>query len=175
MEEDRIKELKFEQKFYLTNININSEFVSLINSIKLRRVDSHHTSYFDTNENVDLSKLIFKFLENDFILFLKHLNLKTFKLINWWVQKYNKDDFFELHTHGISKNLYSFVLYIDCTEDSAPINFYPPLYPYYMEKPIVIKPTKGMFILFPSYLPHSVSLNNDFKRLILSGNITCHG
>jgi hypothetical protein len=160
----------FTQSIYSKKIEISKEMIDILNSIKLEQKDNNLTSYHIKN-NINDSEKIFSYLNNEFLYLSKILKVKNFVIKKWWVQKYNKGDWHILHTHGTLKNSLSFVLYLDCSEDSSEIVFFGPGYPLIEYEPISFKPEKGLLIIFPSHLPHAVLPNQDYKRFILSGNM----
>jgi hypothetical protein len=162
-----IKTLKFEQKIYLTKVKLSKEDIKLFKDIELIEYEKNANNFF---ENVDEDKKpdIYNIIQEPIEEILKG---HSFSLTKWWVQKYVKGNYHEMHTHGADPFRRSFILYVDCTKESSPVNFYGPGHPLIHTDPIQVKPVKGMLILFPSFLPHEVLNNNDDERLILSGNI----
>ena len=163
-----IKTLKFEQKIFLTKINLVKENIEMFKKMKLLKYERNFNNFFkktyeDENKKSDIYNLIQEPIE-------KIIKTK-FALHEWWVQKYVKGNYHEMHTHGADPFRRSFILYVDCTKKSSAVNFYGPGHPLIHTDPIQVKPVKGMLILFPSFLPHEVLNNNDDERLILSGNI----
>ena len=165
--------INFTQSIYFNKIKINEDMVNILRNIKLDKKDNNLTSFYNENDTA-LSMQIFTYLAEEFSKLNKIIKSDTFRISKWWVQKYNKGDWHILHTHGTIKNSLSFVLYLDCTENSSEIWFFGPGHPTIEYDPIKFKPEKGLLIVFPSYLPHTVLPNEDYKRFILSGNIT-HG
>jgi hypothetical protein len=164
-----IKNLKFETNIYTTNIKLNKKFLSLFEDMHLEEQGDNKNNYYKKQFSDKIKEqTIYSFLEKP----IKNILNANFRLDSWWVQKYEKENFHKLHTHGASPNLKSFVLYLNCTEKSSEIVFYQPGHPLIEDcKPIHIKPIKGLLIVFPSYIPHEVLKNKDNERLILSGNV----
>lgn len=171
-----IKIESFKHKILSFKINLNEKLLEILNSVDLTHYGMNSNNFFNLSEKDKIKETeIFKILSIDFFKILKELNYSRFSILKWWVQKYSENQYHDLHTHGLEPDLYSFVLYLDCTENSSSIIFYPPLYPYFLsENPIRHKPEKGLFIFFPSYLPHTVEINKDKSRFILSGNVKCY-
>ena len=82
-----------------------------------------------------------------------------------------KNHYHDLHTHGHEHHKLSFILYLITTSKSSKTMFYGPGHPLINWKSFEVQPEPGLFILFPSYIPHSVGYNKDNERLILSGNV----
>lgn len=173
IEKKEFNTINFTQSIYFNKIEINEDMVNILKNIKLEKKDNNLTSYYLENDP-DISNKIFNYLANDFAKLNKIIKSNKFVINKWWVQKYNKGDWHILHTHGTIKNSLSFVLYLDCTENSSEVLFFGPGHPTIEYEPIKFKPEKGLLIVFPSYLPHTVLPNDDYKRFILSGNMT-HG
>ena len=138
-----IKTLSFEQKIYLTNIKLSKKDIKLFKDIDLIEYEKNANNFFD-NADKDKKSDMYNIIQ---------------------------EPIHEMHTHGADPFRRSFILYINCTKDSSPVNFFGPGHPLIYSDPIQVKPEPGLLILFPSYLPHEVLPNNDDKRLILSGNI----
>jgi len=163
------KNLKFETTINTAVIKLDKKFLSLFKDMDLQPNQNNKNNFFKKSfsDTIKTHK-IYDYLKKPITNILK----VDFKLDLWWVQKYEKEDYHELHTHGASNKLKSFVLYLNCTDKSSEIIFYQPGYPLIHDlKPIHVKPKKGLLILFPSYIPHEVLKNKDNERLILSGNI----
>lgn len=74
------------------------------------------------------------------------------------------------HVHNNSD--YSFVWYVEADPESSKLMIYNPGWPYCETHEIPIQPETGLFILFPSCLPHEVLYNHDKKRYMIGGNLT---
>jgi hypothetical protein len=106
----------------------------------------------------------------DYLLkILKNLNLNEYKIKKIWVQKYNKNNFHDCHIHNPTE--FSFILYVDCTDNSSETIFYNVGYPYFLTGNFRVKPKIGRCVVFHGALPHCALPNKDDKRLIVSGNI----
>jgi hypothetical protein len=73
--------------------------------------------------------------------------------------------------HGLESFEYSFVFYVQTSDDSSEIKFYNPGYPYCYYKDYVFTPYENDLLIFNSYVPHEVLPNNDNQRISLAGNI----
>ena len=176
MEEDNIKKISFEQSIYYTQINIPNNILVLSKSIELTKDNINYNNYHTVKkEDLIKGEELIKFLNDPIINLINKYNYKKFNITKWWLQKYEKNQYHDLHMHGTEKDWYSIILYLDCTKDSSCVNFYSPLYPYVINQSISFKPEKGLLIIFPSYLPHCVPPNNDLQRFIFSANIVCYG
>ena len=106
-------------------------------------------------------------------------------LDNVWFTIYPKGHSIPLHTHPSSQ--YSGVYYFDVNEDSGPIYFEDPIFPFKIQfdsgknpakpfrhlKEVKVDPQTGMFLIFPSWLPHRTDSNkSDSDRIIFSFNFT---
>jgi hypothetical protein len=168
-----IKFKEFSDKIYYSNIEVNKNLLDLLHEVKLENFEYNSNNYYN-NYDLHLTEKIFSSLKETIFEYLKILNLKKFEVIKWWLQKYKKNQFHDLHTHGTEKNYFSFILYLDCSEKSSVVNFFNALYPYIFNQKISFKPEKNLFVFFPSFIPHSVDLNTDEKRFILSANLKCY-
>ncbi len=166
LKRNNFKSVAFESKIYLKETDLNKKFVSLLENIKLKKCSNNENNYYD-KEPENKTFLVYKYIEPH----IYEITKRKFTLHKWWVQKYKKENYHDLHTHGHKHNWFSFILYLKTTAKSAKTIFYGPGYPLIDWKGFEIKPKPGLFVLFPSYIPHSVGYNNDTKRLILSGNI----
>tara|TARA_R100000030_G_C3183206_1_gene106410 strand:- start:42 stop:548 length:507 start_codon:yes stop_codon:yes gene_type:complete len=86
-------------------------------------------------------------------------------LINKWGHIHEKNMSTNTHSHGVDV---SAVTYLSAPKGSGLIHFSPnPLHDYYCS----IAPKKGMFLIFPGWIPHSVSRNlSNEKRVSISFN-----
>ena len=166
LKKNNIQTVTFESKIYLKEIDLDEKFVSLLESIKLKKYPMNENNYYD-NEPEDKTFLVYKYIEP----YIHEITNSKFTLLRWWIQKYKKENYHDLHTHGYKSNGFSFILYLKSTPKSAKTIFYGPGYPLIDWKSVEVKPKPGLLVLFPSYIPHSAGYNKDTKRLILSGNI----
>jgi hypothetical protein len=166
------KEINFKIDILYSKINIKEELMSILNKIELTYNGSQLTNFYSRNLSFHLSNDIFLLLKQEFNYLCGKLNGISLNITDWWLQRYSKGHFHNLHTHGADNNRFSFIIYLDCSENSSEIQFYGPNYPLVHYEPIKIKPEKGLFVIFPSHLPHCVLPNNDDKRFILSGNFS---
>ena len=98
------------------------------------------------------------------------LNKDNFTHRNSWFQAYKPHNYHSLHVHGLESFEYSFVFYVQTSDDSSEIKFYNPGYPYCYYKDYVL-PYENDLLIFNSYVPHEVLPNNDNQRISLAGNI----
>ena len=102
---------------------------------------------------------------------------------NCWFTIYSKGHHIPRHSHPASQ--FSGVYYFDVTEDSGNITFFDPIsdfrlwydegynpaIPFRPCKQIELQPENGMFLIFPSWLPHSTVPNKSERdRIIFSFN-----
>lgn len=172
-----MKHIIFKQHILVEDIQLHEDEINHVKSIKVSKKNKDDlmlTNYFENFNDEKCIKIIRKY-EHVFEEIRVRNNYQTYKLTKFWVQKYNNEDYHDIHTHGTQDNHYSFIIYIDCSKNSSVTLFYALGYPYtsYVGKsPYGIKPEKGRIILFNSFLPHGLVPNKDEKRLVLSGNIT---
>ncbi len=165
---NNFKTIHFNSAIHLKETVLDKELVSLLESIKLKKNSMNETDFFDRDSNYQSNtSLVYKYVEP---LIHEIINCK-FNLRNWWIQKYKKENYHDLHIHGTLPSWFSFILYLKATPKSAKTYFFGPGHPMIPWERFEVQPKPGLFILFPSYIPHSVGYNKDTKRLILSGNI----
>ena len=87
-------------------------------------------------------------------------SISDFYLINAWGSIYRTNDFSKPHHH--SPALISFVYYLKCDKNSAPLIFDSCNYK--------IHPKEDLLILFPAFLIHSVPSHQSNDRIIIAGN-----
>jgi hypothetical protein len=146
------------------SIPFEKEFYLFIKNYSLKKFVYNSNSYFD-----DLNvKEKLKVKINKYIIDIANEHRAT--LCSAWIQKYSKNQFHEVHTHG-SGDFLSFVWYIDCTKNSSKTIFHNQGYPYVDTHGVEITPEKNKLILFDGTIPHYVLPNKDTRRLIISGNL----
>ncbi len=101
----------------------------------------------------------------------KELNYTSYDVVKMWIQHYNPGDNHSVHVHGPNSQDWSFICYVQCTEDSSETVFYNPGYPYMDIQQVRMKPKAGRVCLFNGGLPHEVLQNRDTTRMIVSGNL----
>jgi hypothetical protein len=85
------------------------------------------------------------------------------ELFDCWGAIYHKDDWTNVHDHW--PHPWSFVYYIKCGENDAPLQF--------PDADLSVHPISGEIILFPGWVRHKVPLqDHDSERIIISGNIS---
>lgn len=169
-----LKYYEFNQKIFIDVLPVSKEIIDLAKSIPVIRKDHHKTNYFEEKpkEINEKGQKIFEHFQSFFSKILNYYTFKEFITTHWWIQRYDKNDNHDLHTHGHFMNELSYIIYLQCSPQSAKTVFYMPGYPYIqIGDPLKIQPQSGMCVLFPSYMPHSVEPNNDSDRIIMSGNI----
>ncbi len=160
--------VKFEAAIYIKETVLNKNLISSLESVKLKQYTLNENNFFDKEtKNKDNTDLVYKYIEPH----IHQIINSRFKLNDWWIQRYKKENYHDLHTHGHEHNKLSFILYLKATSKSSNTIFYGPGHPLINWQGYEVKPKPGLLILFPSYIPHSVGYNKDNKRLILSGNI----
>ena len=148
-------------------VNFSEKFANYINDFPVEKFEFNNNSFFNDSKKTELSNEVQPYLK---LVFQKHSS----SLKNIWVQKYNINQFHDLHTHG-QGNLLSFIWYINCSEKSSKTVFFNPGYPYFQTHTISIEPEIGKLIIFDGCIPHFVVPNNDNVRTIISGNLIKNG
>ena len=110
------------------------------------------------------------------------LNKNEIKITGMWSIFNKKTASNSRHIHP--NNYISAAYYVKAPKDSGNIVFYDPRSDNVIRTPIIskpnklnsnvfsIEPKKGLLVLFPSYLHHSVDINNsDEERIVISVNI----
>lgn len=161
--------IKFNSEVYLKKITLDKKLLNTLEKTKLTKYEINQNNYFDEHVDAVKTKMIGSFLKEHIYGILK----KNFIIRKWWIQKYEKEDFHDLHIHGNKHNWFSFILYLKATSKSSKTTFYGPAHPLITWDGVDVQPEPGLFVLFPSYIPHVVGYNKDKQRLILSGNIEC--
>lgn len=83
------------------------------------------------------------------------------KMINFWGNVYRKDDYAQSHCH--EPFLYSFAYFVKAKWYDSPLIF--------DDSRKRIRPKEGRYVIFPSYLLHSVPKHRyNHERITLSGN-----
>ena len=158
----------FNFPIFVKDLELKNTYIEIVKNKSLKKYNFNKNNFFDKND------INFSFQTNDQIQeylleILKTLNCKEYKIENTWIQKYDNNDFHDCHIHN--PNGFSFVLYIDCTDNSSESMFYNVGYPYFSINNFKIKPKIGRCVVFHGAIPHTALPNKDDKRLIVSGNI----
>ena len=106
---------------YIENIGINKSFVNRLKQIKLKKFEFNLNNY-----SIDEESIACKELNNFLQEIAEKIKLDSFKITKTWLQKYNKNNFHDCHTHDLAN--FSFIYYLDCTKNSSDTLFYNPLY-----------------------------------------------
>lgn len=101
---------------------------------------------------------------------------------NAWININEKGDYNDKHVHPLSA--FSGVIYLQVDEDSGSIRFFDDIHtikhypikinPYnnLFHHTVEYKPTNGMILLFPSWIPHDVTpSNSELTRVSIAFNI----
>jgi hypothetical protein len=112
---------------FIKDLTLNNTYIDIVKNKSLKKYDFNKNNYFDENNssfsfqtNIEIKEYLLEIL--------KKLNCKQYKIENTWIQKYDNNDFHDCHIHG--PNIFSFIIYIDCTNDSSETMFYNVGYPY---------------------------------------------
>lgn len=158
----------FNFPIFLKDLSLNNDYIDIVKKKSLKKYDFNKNNFFDAND-IDFSIITNNQIQIYLLEILKELKCKNYSIENTWVQKYDNNDFHDCHIHN--PNGFSFLLYIDCTNDSAETMFYNVGYPYFTTNNFKIKPKVGRCVVFHGAIPHTALPNKDNKRLIVSGNI----
>lgn len=164
----------FNFSIFVKDLILDNHYINIVKNKSLKTYEFNKSNYFDENDN-NFSLKTSEQLKNYLIEVLKELNhkeklnYKECRIENTWIQKYNNNDFHDCHIHNATG--FSFILFIDCTENSSETLFYNVGYPYFSIKNYRVKPKIGRCIVFHGAIPHTALPNKDEKRLIVSGNI----
>ena len=133
-----MKIINYSFPIFVKDLSISNEYNNLVNNIKLNEFEFNKNNYLDKKNNKDFIQNT----NNEINLFLleikKFLNLKNYCFEDIWIQKYNNNDFHDCHIHN--PHAFSFIIYIDCTNNSSETMFYNVGYPYFFIKTYKVKP-----------------------------------
>ncbi len=166
----------FVNSFYLfkTKNFDNHETKKKINKLQFKYFTKNLTTFYNNNKILESNDFVDLRKHIDFYVlsFVKNiLNKDNFTHRNSWFQAYKPHNYHSLHVHGLESFEYSFVFYVQTSDDSSEIKFYNPGYPYCYYKDYVFTPYENDLLIFNSYVPHEVLPNNDNQRISLAGNI----
>ncbi|MFC3711112.1 2OG-Fe(II) oxygenase [Sphingoaurantiacus capsulatus] len=165
-----IQRYDFVESLFYQDLAVSPELDSYVHGYRLDRIDHAETSFHhDADER--LYRLTMACVDQFFISVGKLLKKSGMSVLKMWVQKYERGAYHPVHVHATDRDNYSFVFYIDCTEESAATMFYNVGFPYVDHGAFKVKPVKGRCVLFPGAMPHEALPNRDERRLIVSGNI----
>ena len=85
-----------------------------------------------------------------------------------WGAIYKEGDYTVMHNHW--PHLWSFVYYVNCPEGSAPLLFDRCIHPSKGVERVV--PKKGLMVMFPGWVNHSVPKHIGEDRIVVAGNLT---
>ena len=154
---------------FVKDLIISNEYISLVKNTKLTKFEFNNNNYFEKDDNNTFIQNTSNEMNSFLLEIKKTLNLNSYNFDDIWIQKYDNSDFHDCHIHN--PNTFSFIIYIDCTDDSSETMFYNVGYPYFFIKSYKVKPKIGRCIVFHGAIPHTALPNKDDKRLIVSGNI----
>lgn len=166
-----IERFDFKSTLYVADLEKDKNFFDFVKKQKLQKYEQNLNSFEEQSINKDLLKKTKKYSYNFLEQFCKENYFTKVFFNNIWIQKYEKNDFHNIHIHTTIKNEYSLIIYIDGTEKSSKTVFHNPSYPYVDISRMNVTPKPGRVVLFPSHLPHGVLPNKDKKRIIVSANI----
>jgi len=167
---EEIQRFDFIESVFYQNLTVSPELYDYVRGLKLDK-NEHVETNFDHAADAQLYKLTLACVDKFFVNVGKQLKKTGLSVVKMWVQKYAPRTYHPVHVHATDKFHYSFVFYVDCTENSAPTMFYNLGFPYVDHEALKIQPVKGRCVLFPGAMPHEAMPNKDDQRLIVSGNI----
>jgi hypothetical protein len=85
-----------------------------------------------------------------------------------WGAIYREGDYTVMHNHW--PHLWSFVYYVNCPDGSAPLLFDRCLHPGKGIERVV--PKRGLMVLFPGWVHHSVPKHIGEDRIVVAGNLS---
>tara|TARA_R100001460_G_scaffold90643_1_gene132336 strand:- start:2095 stop:2637 length:543 start_codon:yes stop_codon:yes gene_type:complete len=177
MAEDKnlvINKRAFDISFYEIELKFNN--TKVIEYLKNHQMIKEEmlTTYYEYKNVLEEKELEdFKnHIYNHVNLFVKNV-LKKEKVIlkESWFQAYETNSYHPIHVHGVQQKDWSLIYYVQASPTSAKTIMHIPGYPYVPEIKKQIVPKKDLLVMFPSYFPHQVELNQDSERIILSANL----
>ena len=166
-----LQQKDFVESLFFQDLEVSPELYDYVSSYKMDPVDHVATSYYEERINLDLVRLTMECIEPFFVEAGKRLGKTSLQVLKMWIQRYAPLAYHPVHVHGLRAFHYSFVFYVDCTENSGRTMFYSIGYPYVDRTHFQIEPKIGRCVLFPGAMPHEAMPNNDDRRMIVSGNI----
>lgn len=167
--ENNILKVDFNYSYFIGFLPLNENIKKIIEELQVEEIDV--ITSFNKNNEILHNKFIEYSKEWLLDFIFKTTKFRNFKLTSIWMQKYKENYYHNLHIHGMEKEKYSFIWYIDVDENSAPTYFYNLMYPYINLQTYIEKSINSKFILFPSYIPHEVKPSKNKIRTIISGNL----
>lgn len=128
----------------------------MVSNVKAKYV-SNYSSHILNPKFQPLIDIVLSFCKEISKTFFNH-EIK-FKIYNCWGMIYEPGDYAVRHSHFPST--FAAVVYLDVSDDSAPIVF---------EDDLTVVPASGSLIVFPGILHHEVP-KTDARRLVISMNI----
>jgi len=165
-----IRRIDFVESVFYQDLTVSPELDKYVRGLRLDKTDYVETNFHHAPDE-RLYKLTLACINDFFLNVGAQLKKPNVTVLKMWAQKYEQGAYHPIHVHGTEKFHYSFVFYVDCTENSGSTNFYNVGYPYVNHYAFKIDPLKGCCVLFPGAMPHEAMPNNDDRRLIVSGNI----
>lgn len=165
-----IQRYDFVESVFYQDLEVSPELYAYVCSYPVDKIDHAATSFHHAPDQ-QLYSLTLACVDPFFISVGKQLKKSGMSVLKMWVQKYERGNYHPVHVHATDRHHYSFVFYVECTENSACTVFYNLGFPYVDHDALKITPVKGRCVLFPGAMPHEAMPNNDDRRLIVSGNI----
>ena len=172
----KAEKFDFVNSFYLFKTeNFNSqETKEKIKKLPFKDFTKNLTTFYSNNKKLESDDFrdLRKHIDFYVMSFVKNiLNKNNFTHRNSWFQAYKTNNYHSLHVHGLESFEFSYVFYVQTSDDSSEIKFYNPGYPYCYYQDYVFTPHENDLLIFNSYVSHEVLPNNDNERISLAGNI----
>jgi hypothetical protein len=161
----------FVESLFYKDLEVSPELYAYVRAHQGSRIDHAETSFYDTKPDMRLIQLTLPCVEDFFVEIGKRLGKTGYQIFKMWVQKYGRYNYHAIHTHAPDAFNYSFVFYVDCTDQSGCTMFYNVGYPYVDHSSFKVQPVKGRCVVFPGAMPHEAMPNQDDRRMIVSGNL----
>ena len=135
------------------------------------RLSQRYANMDDEENNLHLGPIPFKnpppyqdkvvkAIHENLYIALEGMKCFEYKISNMWFHQYNKESFFDWHTHPQTN--YSAVYFVELPSDELATEIYG------VKK---LKPREGDLLVFPGFLPHRSPVNNtDSRKTIISLN-----
>ena len=187
----------FSTPLFIGNISIDTQLVlNFVSNLKYGKYpgSGEGSENEDVLELEELSSLkteidkAFEIYLYEFLMYEKNQNF-SFTHETSWVNLHHKDDYSPIHNH--QNSMYSFVFFVDVDENSGDIVFSSgrnstfsysafdiPVSSYnvFNSHEFRLTPKNNMIIIFPSHVPHYVTINKSEKeRYTIAGNYFFRG
>jgi hypothetical protein len=157
----QIQQVDFVESLFYQDLEVSQALYDYVSAYKMEKIDHATTSFYNEGYDEHLINLTMQCVEPFFIEVGKRLNKTALRMLKIWIQKYEEYNYHPVHVHATGAYNYSFVFYVDCTDQSAATMFYSVGYPYVDHTNFKLQPVKGRCVLFPGAMPHEALPNKD--------------